>query len=135
MSEQVISNSVVINRPRQVVWDYLTTAKNWKKWYDEDDLIEVNPGWQKGATLNFKSGQKPKIEQCEAPGLLHFGRVTIIRLSDKDPSSTEFEWGMVPEGIFAEDPALLAELQQNFTVEVGSMLKRLQNLIESETME
>ena len=130
MSEKVISESVVINRAQQDVWDYITTSEHWKNWYTEG-LTDVSPGWQKGATLTFASGQKPVITQCAPPNLLQWGRGTSLQLSEIDLSSTEIEYSITVGGMFAEDPMLLADFQNSFFNDVGSMLKKLKNLLES----
>jgi uncharacterized protein YndB with AHSA1/START domain len=130
MSEQTISVSITIDRPRQVVWEYFTTPENWKKWYPDDDLVDVTPGWQEGATLVFGSGPKPPILEYVPTELLRWGQGTFARLSDSSSSSTEFEWGTTIRGMMADDPLLLAEFQNAFTGEVTSMLEKLKTLLE-----
>jgi hypothetical protein len=130
MSEKVISESVLINRPQQDTWDYITTFEHWKNWYVEG-LTDVSPRWQKGATLTFVSGQKAVITQCASPNLVQWGDKTSLRLSKIDSSSTEVEYSITVRGMFAEDPMLLAEFENSFFNDVGSMLKKLKNLLES----
>ena len=129
MSEKVLSESVVVNRPQQEMWDYITTLEHWKNWYTED-LTDVSPGWQKGATLAFVSGQKPVISQYEPPDLLQWGRGASLRLSEIDSSSTEVEYSITVSGMFAEDPMLLAEFENSFFRDVGNMLNKLKTLLE-----
>ena len=121
---------MVINRTQQDVWDYITTPKHWENWYTEG-LTDVSPGWQKGATLTFISGQKPVITWCAPPDLLQWGRGTSLRLSEIDSSSTKIEYSIKVEGMFAEDPMLLAEFENSFFADVGNMLEKLKNLLES----
>lgn len=128
MSEKVISESIMVNRAQQDVWDYITTSENWKNWYAEG-LTDVSPGWQEGATLTFASGQKPVITQCAPPNLLKWGRGPSLQLSEIDSSSTKIEYSITVDGMFAEDPMLLAEFQNSFYNDVGSMLKKLKNLL------
>ena len=103
---------------------YITTSEHWKNWYTEG-LTDVSPGWQKGATLAFVSGQKPVIIQCAPPNLLQLGRGTSLQLSEIEPSSTEIEYSITVGGMFAEDPMLLAEFVNSFFNDVGCMLKKL----------
>ena len=133
MSEKV-STSVTIKCPHQVVWDYITTSENWKKWYTQG-LIDVTPGWQNRAILRFDSGQKPTIMQCVPPNLLKWGKGTSLRLSEIDSSTTEIEYSITVEGMFAEDPSLMTEFRQSFLNNAGSMLEKLKNLLESEPIE
>lgn len=130
MSKKVVSKSLVIHCPRHAVWKYVITSENWKKWYP-DDLTDVIPGWQNGAVLNFDSGQNPTLTQCVPPNLLQWGSGTSLQLSEIDSSSTKIEYSITVGGMFAEDPLLFAEFQQNFSNEVGSMLQKLKNLLET----
>ncbi len=130
MSEKVVSELMVINRAQQDVWDYITTSEHWKNWYT-GGLTDVSPGWQKGATLAFASGQRPIITQCAPPNLLQWGHGTSLRLSGIDLSSTEIEYSITVGGMFAQDPMLFAEFENSFFDDVGSMLTKLKNLLES----
>lgn len=130
MSEKVMSESVVINRPQQYVWDGITTSEHWKNWYTEG-LTGVSPGCQEGATLAFESGQKPVITQYAPPDLLKWGHATCLRLSAIDSSSTEVEYSITVGGMFVEDPMLLAEFETSFFYSVGDMLRKLKDLLES----
>jgi len=51
----MITISVTINRPANVVWDYFTTIGNWSKWYS-GEVKAVTPTWQKGADIVWASG-------------------------------------------------------------------------------
>lgn len=126
MSDQVISESGLINRPRQIVWECITTSENWKQWYGYD-LINVTPGWQQGATLVFATGDKTAIKQCVAPELLQFGGSTV-RLSDIDSSTTKFEYSMA---ILDNDPRHMANMREIFNDTFDRMLKKLKSLLES----
>ena len=130
MSEKVISKSVVINRPQQATWDYITTSEHWKNWYAEG-LTDVSPGWQEGATLAFVSGQKAVVTKFAPPNLLQWGRETSLRLSEIDSSSTEVEYSITVRGMFAVDPMLRADIENNFFNDVGNILRKLKNLLES----
>ncbi len=128
MSEK-LSLSVTINCPHHVVWDYITTTANWKKWYI-DELIDVTPGWQNGAILSFGSGQKPTLTLCEPPNLLQWGKGASLKITEIAPYSTEIEYSHKLEGMFVEDPLLMEEYRQGFLKDVGGMLEKLKNHLE-----
>jgi uncharacterized protein YndB with AHSA1/START domain len=129
MGEQVVSVKVTIDRPRQVVWDFLTTPGNWQKWYVAS-LLAVTPGWQKGATADFGPGTRPVIEECLPPELLQWGKGTFWRLSDRGGSSTELEMGTTARGLMADDPLLFADFKAGWAKNV-SLLEKLKALIEA----
>lgn len=133
MSEKVISKSIVINRPRQIVWQYVSTSENWKKWY-VDDLVDVTPGWQEGAILVFRSGRKNTIEECVPSELLRWGEGTFLRLVDADSSSTQLELGVVAKGMLVEDPLLLAEFEAGYEDDVEDILGKLKVLLETDVV-
>lgn len=140
MNENIISESIIINRSQQDIWDYITTPENWKVWYvaDDisDDLIEVIPDWQEGGILSFASGQKPKIQECVPPALLRWGGGggTYIELTGIDSSSTKIELGYVAEGFLVEDPMLWAEFRSRYLDAVEDILNGLKSLLESQVM-
>jgi len=130
MSEKVFTESVLIQRAQQEVWDFITTTENWGKWYSEG-LIDVTPGWQVGGTIIYVSGSKPVISRYEPPNFLEWGKGTFLKLSEVDPSSTRVEYSNKVGGMFAEDPMLLMEYENMFFESAGNMLEKLKALLES----
>ena len=54
MSEFEVWVPVEIDRPGEVVWDALTSAEMYIKWWwGTDELMEVDPDFEVGATLRF----------------------------------------------------------------------------------
>ncbi len=51
----MITVSVTIARPPQVVWDYFITSANWRKW-SGGEIVKVMPAWQKGAHIVWTRG-------------------------------------------------------------------------------
>ena len=49
-----------INRPRDVVWRICIDLKSWKYWWG-GVLKRVNPGWQAGAILEWKNGDRTTV--------------------------------------------------------------------------
>lgn len=130
MSEKVFTESVLIQRPQQEVWDFITTTENWGNWYSEG-LIDVTPGWQVGGTINYVSGSKPVISRYEPPNFLEWGKGTSIKLSGMNPTSTKVEYSNKVGGMFAEDPMLLMEFENMFFESAGDLLEKLKRLLES----
>ena len=129
MPEKIFTESIVIPRPQQEVWDFITTTDNWGKWYSEG-LVDVTPGWEVGGTINYISGSKPAISQFDPPNLLEWGKGASLKLSELDPSSTKIEYSNKVGGMFAEDPMLLMEYENLFFDSAGTMLEKLKALLE-----
>jgi hypothetical protein len=129
MSEKVLTESILIQRAQQEVWDFITTTGNWGKWYSEG-LIDVTPGWQVGGTINYVSGSKPMISQFDPPNLLEWGKGTSLKLSEVDPSSTRIEYSNKVGGMFLEDPMLLMEYENLFYESAEKLLEKLRDLLE-----
>jgi uncharacterized protein YndB with AHSA1/START domain len=72
----MVTVSVLIECPADVVWSYLTTPENWYYWYCEDQgfgsaigVEAVNPDWEKGADIVWSSiGSKPSRITKAVPG-------------------------------------------------------------------
>jgi uncharacterized protein YndB with AHSA1/START domain len=60
------STEIVIDRPLDDVWGYVTTSGNWKKWWG-GALQGVEPSWQAGARLIWESGPGSKLSSL-VPG-------------------------------------------------------------------
>jgi len=58
----MITVSVKIDCPVDIVWDYFTTPSNWTKWYG-GGVKKVVPGWQKGAKIAWSLGGDSTIEK------------------------------------------------------------------------
>jgi hypothetical protein len=99
MGDAMITVSVRINRPSNVVWNYFTTIGNWGKWYG-GALKQVTPAWQQGANLVWeKGGASPIIKFIPGSEIgvagagsdttFQFSResdsVTIVKLTESDP--------------------------------------------------
>jgi hypothetical protein len=129
MSEKVLSESILIQRTQQDVWNFITTTENWGKWQSEG-LTDVTPGWEVGGRIHYVSGQKPAISKFEPPNLLEWGKGTSLKLSEVDPSSTRVEYCNKVGGMFLEDPMLLMEYENLFYEGTGEMLEKLKALLE-----
>jgi len=57
------STSIVIARPLEDVWSFLTTERNWQAFHGAA-LAQVVPGWQRGATLVWSDGSTSRLEEC-----------------------------------------------------------------------
>lgn len=129
MPEKIFTESILIQRSQQEVWDFITTTENWGKWNSEG-LTEVTPGWEVGGTLHYVSDSRPVISVFEPPNLLEWGKGTSIKLTEVDASSTKAEYSTKVGGMFAEDPMLLMEYENLFFESTGKLLEKLKNLLE-----
>lgn len=57
------STSLVVARPLEDVWSFLTTDRNWEAFHGAA-LAQVVPGWQRGATLVWSDGSTSQLEEC-----------------------------------------------------------------------
>jgi hypothetical protein len=130
MSEKVFTESILIQRAQQEVWDFITTTENWGKWNSEG-LTDVTPGWEVGGTMNYVTDSKPVISLFDPPNLFEWGKGTSLKLTEMDPSSTKVEYSTKVSGMFAEDPMLLMEYENLFFESTGKMLEKLKNLLET----
>jgi hypothetical protein len=95
----MITVSVKINRPSNVVWDYFTTTSNWRKWHG-GAIKEVVPTWKQGAKLVWELGGSSTIikfisgkEVCSSSTWMDTtyqfiqrkNSITIVKIIESDP--------------------------------------------------
>ncbi len=73
MSIEGVFSRVTIDAPVDKVWDYLTTKYYWGSWWGSD-IRKLDPGWEKGAELQFSGSYQPmiKIEELVPQEKMHF---------------------------------------------------------------
>lgn len=126
----MVSVSTKINRPSHVVWQYFTTASNWRKWYGSA-LKEINPAWQHGAKLVWDSGgTSPIITFLPGAeiGLSIAGRDTTFVFSSEGNSITNLK---LTEADPPGGPQGSGGLKRK--VELEEMLRNLRLRVEAET--
>ena len=70
---RTITKDVRLGYPPSTVWAFLLTESAWANWwYDDTPLVDVNPGWEVGATMVFGSEWAPTIGVLSPPTTLAF---------------------------------------------------------------
>jgi uncharacterized protein YndB with AHSA1/START domain len=102
MTEKGVVSKVKVAAPVEKIWDFLTTKYNWGTWWGSD-IRTLDPGWEKGAKLQFSGSYQPtiNIDECTPHESIQFSmpylRLTI-RLAEADEIGTEVSIECTPDG-------------------------------------
>ena len=132
MSEFEIWVPVEIGRPRDVVWQALTSAEAFIRWWwGTDELVTVEPGFEAGATLRFSSGWSATIDECVPLDTLAFSGHRF-KLSDVGDGVTKLEWSQWVPGDPALDQLMGLDSARPFRQRMTVALDRFKKLVETE---
>jgi uncharacterized protein YndB with AHSA1/START domain len=94
-----IQSQVIINKPPDKIWKFITKPKNWDKWWGAR-LKSVKPGWENGATMIWEQGQS-KLSSVVQQSVIEITSPFItntIRLKALPDNKTLVEFEMAPRG-------------------------------------
>jgi tetratricopeptide (TPR) repeat protein len=130
-----VSHWVRLPRSPEAVWDFITSTDHWRQWWwGDDDLMEVDPGWEKGARLVFDSDWVPTLDEFSPPTRLAFGG-HVFELSETGDGGTRFAWAYSGGTMAADtfDPISSAEeeVDAELRLELENALRRLAEALEA----
>jgi uncharacterized protein YndB with AHSA1/START domain len=102
MASKGVVSKVTVATTVEKIWGYLTTNYNWSAWWGSD-IRTLDPGWQKGAKLQFSGSYQPSItvDECIPNEAIHLSmpylRLTI-GLAEADDGGTEVFIECIPDG-------------------------------------
>jgi len=117
---------IIINRPRERVWDFFTTSRNWKRWWGAD-LKKVEPGWEEGAIITWGNDTTSSIIELIPQEMIRIGNNLIsniwqFKVFDKE--KTLVEWEVIsPIARFSDGGVA-------YRIELEATLKKLKQCIE-----
>ncbi len=122
-----IKSRTTINKSPEKVWTFITTIANWEKW-NAAVLKSVDPGWQKGATLLWESGEARLSDLTPQSYLEISSNVmkNVYRLTPTPDGKTLFELEMTPLGGAAFSDGGVAQTAKN-----DARLEKLKLALES----
>ena len=124
----MIRTSLVISRARRDIWDWLMEPAHWKLW-GQGDLVEVTPGWQAGASMQWAIGLPSKLAAFKEETVIGIESeflLSTIGLIDAEPGQTKVE--------IVEAPlrgASFSDAGQGRLTQLDKSLRELKRLMET----
>lgn len=132
MSEFEVWVPVEIGRSGQVVWDALTSAETFIRWWwGTDELVAVEPGFEVGGILRFSSGRDIMIDECASMDALAFAGHRF-KLSEVGDGLTKLEWSQWVQGNPGLDQLMGIDSGQPFRQRMNLALDRFKKIVETE---
>jgi hypothetical protein len=126
-----MKTSLIIYRPVEAVWNYLTSAENWLDWWG-GALEEVVPAWEEGAILRWSQGEPTRLspfKDRQQFGLQGKWMETVFRLADAPGDSTRLEVEIQPRGGASFPDGGKAHIE-----DIATAIDRLKRLLEGTPM-
>lgn len=102
MAATGVISRVTVDAPVEEVWDHLTTRYAWGGWWGSD-IRTLDPGWEKGAKLQFSGSHQPTItvEEVAPKEAIRLSMPYLrlnISLGEDERDGTEVSIESVPDG-------------------------------------